>query len=149
MTQARPDPEWTDYLEAVTGLAGLPNLVDERRRSAKDDEQASITRAKTAQELALARCDEWQVYAKRTLANAEARLVAAHILVPDPSAAPTISYDAPEPLLEGLAELDKKLSGEVAGLHEARRAGRARAMERAAEAARGYRPALPARKALT
>lgn len=136
MTQPAVDPEWIDYLESVKGLAGLPNLVDERRRSAKTDEEAALTRAKNAQELALARCNEWQVYAKRTLANAEARLVAAHILVPDASAAPTISYDAPEPLLEGLAELDKKLSSEVSGLHEARRAGRARAMERAAEAAR-------------
>ncbi|MFG1928560.1 hypothetical protein [Cryptosporangium sp. NPDC048952] len=136
MTRPSPDPEWIDYLESVKGLAGLPNLVDERRRSAKGDEEAAIARAKAAQELALARCEEWQVYAKRTLANSEARLVAAHILVPDPSAAPTVSYDAPEPLLEGLAELDKKLSTEVSGLHEARRAGRARAMERAAEAAR-------------
>ena len=130
------DPEWTDYLLAVEGLAGLPNLVDERRRSAKADEEAAIARAKAAQELALARCDEWRTYAKRTLSTAEARLVAAHILVPDASAAPTVSYDSPEPLLEGLAELDKKLAGEVSGLHEARRVGRARAMERAAEAAR-------------
>lgn len=131
-----PDPEWIDYLEAVSGLAGLPNLVDERRRSAKADEDAAIARANTAQELALKRCDDWRTYAKWTLANSEARLVAAHILVPDASAAPTISYDAPEPLIEGLAELDKKLATEVAGLNEARRAGRARAMERAAEAAR-------------
>ncbi|MFI5959295.1 hypothetical protein [Cryptosporangium sp. NPDC051539] len=131
-----PDPEWIDYLEAVNGLAGLPNLVDERRRIAKSDEEASIARATSARELALNRCDEWQTYAKRTLANSEARLVAAHILVPDASAAPTISYDAPDPLIEGLGELDKKLATEVAGLNEARRAGRARAMERAAEAAR-------------
>ena len=136
MTQPSLDPEWIDYLESVKGLAGLPNRVDERRRSAKTDEETALARAKNAQEMALARCEEWRVYAKRTLANAEARLVAAHILVPDASAAPTISYDAPEPLLEGLAELDKKLSAEVSGLHEARRAGRARAMERAAEAAR-------------
>jgi len=137
MTQhASPDPEWIDYLEAVNGLAGLPNLVDERRRSAKSDEESSIARAKAAQELALARCDDWQTYAKRTLSNSEARLVAAHILVPDASAAPTVAYDAPEPLLESLQELDKKLATEVSGLHEARRLGRARAMERAAEAAR-------------
>jgi hypothetical protein len=130
------DPEWIDYLEAVSGLASLPNLVDERRRSAKSDEETAITRAKTAQELALNRCDDWRTYAKRTLSNAEARLVAAHILVPDASAAPTIAYDAPEPLIESLTELDKRLAAQVSGLHEARRAGRARAMERAAEAAR-------------
>ncbi|TQS42455.1 hypothetical protein [Cryptosporangium phraense] len=130
------DTEWIHYLEAVKGLAGLPNLVDERRRSAKADEEAAIARATTARELALKRCDDWQTYGKRTLANSEARLVAAHILVPDASAAPTISYDAPEPLIEGLELLDKKLAAEVAGLNEARRAGRARAMERAAEAAR-------------
>lgn len=136
MTQPSPDPEWIDYLASVKQLASLPNLVDERRRSAKTDEETALNRAKTAQDMALARCDDWLVTAKRTLANAEARLVAAHILVPDASAAPTISYDAPEPLLEGLAELDARLSTEVSGLHEARRAGRARAMERAADAAR-------------
>ncbi|SHN44606.1 hypothetical protein [Cryptosporangium aurantiacum] len=134
--QAPIDPEWTDYLAAVNQLANLPNLADERRRSAKADEETAIARAKGAQELALKACDDWLVYAKRTLSNAEARLVAAHILVPDASAAPTIAYDSPEPLVEGLAELDKKLATEVAGLNEARRAGRARAMERAAEAAR-------------
>ncbi|GAA3394558.1 hypothetical protein [Cryptosporangium minutisporangium] len=133
---ARVDSEWTDYLAAVNQLANLPNLADERRRSAKADEEAAIARAKNAQELALKACEDWRTYAKRTLANAEARLVAAHILVPDASAAPTIAYDAPEPLIEGLQELDKKLATEVDGLHEARRLGRQRAMERAAEAAR-------------
>lgn len=130
------DPEWTDYLEAVRGLASLPNLVDERRRNAKTDEETSIARAKAATEAALNRCEEWRVYSKRTLANAEARLVAARILVPDASAAPTIAFDSPDPLVESLAELDKRLADQVSGLREARREGRARAMERAAEAAR-------------
>jgi hypothetical protein len=130
------DPEWTDYIEAVRGLASLPDLVDERRRQAKDDEEATLTRAKGAQEAALNRCEEWRSYAKRTLGTAEARLVSARILVPDASAAPTIAYDAPDPLVESLAELEQRLNTEVSGLREARRAGRARAMERAAEAAR-------------
>jgi hypothetical protein len=130
------DPEWTDYLEAVRGLASLPDLVDERRRGAKDDEEAALARAKAASEAALNRCEEWRSYASRALATAEARLVGARILVPDASAAPTIAYDAPDPLVESLAELEKKLDTEVSGLREARREGRARAMERAAEAAR-------------
>jgi hypothetical protein len=133
---ASVDPEWNDYLEAVRGLASLPDLVDERRRGAKEDEDAAIARAKAAQEAALNRCEEWRTYAKRALSTAEARLVSARILVPDASAAPTVAYDAPDPLVESLAELEKKLNSEVSGLREARRAGRARAMERAAEAAR-------------
>ena len=137
MTSPNPvDPEWTDYLEAVRGLASLPDLVDERRRGAKEDEETALARAKAASEAALNRCEEWRSYATRTLATAEAKLVGARILVPDASAAPTIAYDAPDPLVESLAELEKRLSTEVSGLREARREGRARAMERAAEAAR-------------
>jgi hypothetical protein len=130
------DPEWSHYLEAVRTLASLPDHIDERRRSAKEDEEAAITRARGAEAAALERCEAWRSYASRTLATAEAKLVGARILVPDASAAPTVAYDSPEPLVQSLGELEKKLSDEVAGLREARRQGRARAMERAAEAAR-------------
>ena len=96
----------------------------------------SIARAKAAQEADLNRCEEWKTIATRTLTTAEARLVGARILVPDASAAPTVAYDSPDPLVESLAELEQRLNAEDSGLREARRQGRARAMERAAEAAR-------------
>jgi hypothetical protein len=132
----KTDPEWSDYLLAVHGLASLPNLVDDRKRAARQDEEATLERARANLEMATAACGEWQVLAKRALTTGEAQLVASRILVPDASMAPTITSEVPEHLVEGLAALEQKLASEVDGLQEARRIGRVRAMERAAEASR-------------
>jgi hypothetical protein len=117
-------------------MASLPNLIDERRRAAREDEEEALTRARLNLEAATAACDDWQAMAKRAVSTAEARLVSSHMLVPEASAAPTIAAETPEQLVDGLRLLEQRLGGEVDGLQEARRVGRMRAMERAAEASR-------------
>ena len=130
--QDADDPVWAQYLEAVTTLARLPALVADRERSTSAEEEAAMHRAQTALDAAHTLFADWTALARRTMTNAEARLVAAHVLVPDPSLAPTMSSDDPEALVESLVELDEHLSTDIAALEEARRRSRVEAMERAA-----------------
>ena len=126
------DPVWNEYVESVRHLTRLPELMDERRRQTNEDEEIAARRAQTALDAALARCEEWRMMGKRAIANSEARLVAAKVLVPDASGAPTVSYDTPEPLAEDIGKLTDELDTALAKLEEARRRTRLDAAEQAA-----------------
>lgn len=126
------DPVWDEYVEAVGGLARLPVLMGERTRSVKAEEDASVQRAQSALDAGNTLFAEWVALARRTMTTAEARLVAARVLVPDAALASTVPHDTPDALVDQLVALDRRLAAEVGGLEDARRQARAEAMQQAA-----------------
>jgi hypothetical protein len=128
------DPLWTEYLDAVRGLGQLPELRDERRRQASAHEQAAVRQARAALDTELHRCDEWSTIAGRAMSTAEARLVAAQVLVPDVAAAPPPPAGAPAELVALVQQTEHELATDLAGLDTARRRARQRAIERAQRA---------------
>lgn len=137
------DPVWGEYVEAVRHLARMPELLDERRRQASADERAAAQHARAALDAALGRCEQWRAQARRAIATAEARLVAAHVLVPDPSSAPSVDYESPDPLVDEVDRLVRELDSAVVELQNTRRRMR---LEAAEEAARRLRAAARRRR---
>jgi hypothetical protein len=115
------DPLWSSYVDAVRSLGALPELRDERRRQATAEEEASVRRARERIEEELRRCEEWSTLARRAVGTAEARLVAAQVLVPDPAAAPPPPTGSPAELAALVERAQHEVEGDVAGLDAARR----------------------------
>jgi len=129
------DPLWDEYVEAVRGLGGLPALLDERSRQATAEEQAAARRARSTLDADQRRCDEWSLLARRAIATAEARMVAAQVLVPDPASGPAPMAGPPDELAATVQQAERELHADLAGLDIARRRARQRAIEDARRAA--------------
>jgi len=134
MSARSSDPLWDEYVDAVRGLGRLPELRDERRRTASAVEQQSVQRARSAQDAELRRCEEWALIAGRAMSTAEARLVAAQVLVPDVTAAPPMPVGPPEELVALVQQSERELAGDLGSLDTARRRARQRAIEQAQRA---------------
>jgi hypothetical protein len=78
------------------------------------------------------RCDAWSLQGRRAIATAEARLVAAQVLVPDHADTPAAPTGSPAGLAAVVQQTERELEADLAALHTARR----RARQRAAEDAR-------------
>lgn len=128
------DPLWDEYVDAVRNLGQLPALKDERRRQATAREQASVRRAKDALEAELRHCEEWSVVASRAMSTAEAKLVAAQVLVPDVAAAPVLPSGTPVELAGVVQQTERELAGDLIAVDTARRRAKQRAIERAQRA---------------
>lgn len=98
------DPLWNEYAEAVAGLASLPELLAARRREASAGQDTTLASARATRDVELRRCRDWHAQAKRAVANAEAKLVAAKVLIPDVSQARQLAVAEPE---SGQSELVK------------------------------------------
>lgn len=129
------DPVWTDYVESVRGLARLPELRDSRRHQAADEEKSVVARARAELDSRLRRCDEWETLSRRAIATAEARMVAAKVLLPDEASTPPPPNAPPEELVAQLKVSERELDTDLASLEAARRRARSRAAEDAAREA--------------
>jgi hypothetical protein len=135
---------WAAYAEAVAALARVPELAAERRRIIAAEEQAAVAHARSALDNEIRHCDEWAAAARRAVTNAEAHLVAAHVLIPDGSAEPAAG--SPAGLADNLHAIEDELGANLRRLTDARR--RAAHTEAAAEARRAAR-AVRRRQLLT
>lgn len=126
------DPDWDAYIEAVESLGALPEDRDKLKRQAALEEEAAVRAARAALDAEQQRCGEWTLLARRAIANAEARLVAAQVLVPDVAAAPEPPSGSPPELAAMVRQNERELETDLAGLEAARR----RARQQAAEASR-------------
>lgn len=125
------DPLWEEYVGAVHGLGQLPELHDERRREAAAEEAATVGRAREAAEAQFRSGEEWTGQARRALTTAEARLVAAQVLVPDEASALPPATGAPAALSKAVHQAEQELVTDLAGLQTARRRARENAIARA------------------
>jgi hypothetical protein len=127
---------WSDYLESVAALASMPGRERGRQERAAQDEAAAVGDARSELASRLAECREWEQAAARALATAEARLVSAQILLPDPAAGPPLPQGSPAELADAVAAAERDLDADLAGLAAARRAAARQAADDAARAAR-------------
>jgi hypothetical protein len=127
---------WTDYLESVAALASMPGRERARHERAAQDEASAVGAARSELSSRLAQCREWEQTAARALATAEARLVSAQILLPDPAAGPPLPQGSPAELADAVAAAERDLDADLAGLADARRAAARHAADEAVRAAR-------------
>lgn len=111
--------EWDTYVEAVAGLSRVPKLRSERQRVITAEEGAAVQRARVELDDELHRCEQWAQSARRAVTNAEAHLVAAHVLLP--STEPEPVSGTPDELAQVLRERDEDLQLELDLLEVARK----------------------------
>lgn len=103
--------DWETYVEAVAGLSRVPRLQSERQRVISAEEGATVQRARAALDDELHRCEQWAQLARRAVTNAEAHLVAAHVMLPSATAEPV--NGTPEELALALREAEEELHVEL------------------------------------
>ncbi len=118
------DPLWNEYAESVAGLAELPALLTARKAEAAAGQETALTNARAARDAELRRCRDWRAQAKRATANAEAKLVAAKVLIPDASQAPQLPVGKPQHLVDELSQAVRRFDEELSGLDAATRRSR-------------------------
>lgn len=118
------DPLWEEYVEAMRALATVPTTLDARLKEADAEREETIRTARSAREYELRRCAAWRALARRELANAEARLVAAKVLIPSSRAVPAPTETDPEMLAEGLRSSAREFAATLGTLQTARRKAR-------------------------
>ena len=118
------DPIWDEYVEAVRGIGGLPDLRDERKRQATAEEEAAVRRARAELDAEQRQCAGWSLLARRAIANAEARLVAAQVMVPDAAAAPAPPSGSTAELAALVQQTERELDADLVSLEAARRRAR-------------------------
>lgn len=79
------DPLWDEYREAVAGLQRLPVLLADRDDAINASRDAAVATAKIKRDARLRQGEQYRMQAARALSNAQARLVATGVLIPDVS----------------------------------------------------------------
>lgn len=131
------DPLWMEYTEAIRGVAALPDQLSSRLAETNRDGDAAVQRAQHQRDQRVHDCSEWAVQARRATANAEARLVAAKVLIPDAAApAPAVDQQDPGLLVEELRNSVRDVDAALTTLGAARRRERDAAALAAAAAGR-------------
>jgi hypothetical protein len=124
------DPLWNDYVGAVTELGQLPGRRDHLRGAASNVEQESYRRAQAELDAEARRCDAWDTQARRAIENAEAKLVSAQVLVPNPAEAPPAT-GSPAELAAAVRQAEQDLDADLASLTLARRRAKDEAIKAA------------------
>lgn len=95
-------------------LAEVPEKLEVRLREARAEQESAVSVAKAQRDTELQRCAQWVLQSRRAVANAEARLVAAKVLIPDTVGAPSVAETDPELLLgevrSGVREFENALA---------------------------------------
>ncbi|NUS73488.1 MAG: hypothetical protein HOQ05_08810 [Corynebacteriales bacterium] len=117
----KPDPLWSEYAEAMRGLAQVPASRDERLAQARAEQESALSAAKSLRDAELRRCAEWVLQARRAMSNAQARLVASKVLIPDTLGAPSVAETDPELLLGEVRSGVREFEGALANLRTAGR----------------------------
>lgn len=119
--QVTSDPLWDEYREAMGGLAEVPTMLTHRLADAHSEREQAVLLARDQRDYELRRCLEWGTQAKRAVSNAEARLVASSVLIPDASHAPAINETDPELLAERVREVSREFESSLSALTVAHR----------------------------
>ncbi|MGH3430104.1 MAG: hypothetical protein ACRDQZ_21465, partial [Mycobacteriales bacterium] len=69
------EEDWLSYLEAVAGLGDLPELRARRHNDIAAEQDSTLAIARRRRDAGLQETERWQILAKRSLSNAQARLV--------------------------------------------------------------------------
>ncbi|MGH3545039.1 MAG: hypothetical protein ACRDPW_03835 [Mycobacteriales bacterium] len=130
------DATWQQYCEAVRGLGELPQAIARRHGDADAQNDNDLAAARTKRDEQLIQAQRWRTLAQRALSNAQARLVAAQVLIPD--VGPAASQDrgaTPADLAVEPADLERQLRQAVADVDSdvaAVRTARRRAVDKRA-----------------
>ncbi|HEX3733024.1 MAG TPA: hypothetical protein VHU91_08910 [Mycobacteriales bacterium] len=114
------EEDWLSYLEAVAGLGDLPELCARRHSDIAAEQDSTLAIARRRRDAALQETERWQTLAKRSLSNAQARLIAAKVLLPDVGAAEPTNASAEE-LVEQLHDAIADVDRDVVTVRAARR----------------------------
>ncbi len=115
---------WQQYREAVDGLGALPQVVANRHLQVGTRGDGDLKAQRRNLEEQLAQAQQWRRLAERALSNAQARLVAAKVLIPDVSSPNfALSHDGvmPTELVERLRQAVTDVDADVAAVRTARR----------------------------
>ncbi len=77
------DLAWRQYCEAVSSLGHLPQVIERRHLKLGAQGDSDLAAQRGIRDEQLAQSQQWRILAKRALSNAQARLVAAQVLIPD------------------------------------------------------------------
>lgn len=124
------DPLWNDYVGAVEKLGQLPAHRDGLRGAASQAEQHAYQRAQAELDDEARRCEVWDTQARRAIENAEAKLVSAQVLVPDPAGG-ALPTGSPEELAAAVRQAEQDLDADLASLTLARRRAKDEAIKAA------------------
>lgn len=125
------DLAWRQYCEAVSSLGHLPQVIERRHLKLGAQGDSDLAAQRGIRDEQLAQSQQWRILAKRALSNAQARLVAAQVLIPDVTipnfsapnfaAPPSRQSATPAELVDRLRRAVADVDVDVAAVRAARR----------------------------
>lgn len=136
MSAERTDLLWQQYREALEGLSDLPQVLARRHLEVGIREDSDLAACRKDRDEQLAQSQQWRRLAERALSNAQARFVAAQVLIPDVSTSKSTTSrastanlaeqaprlgDTPVELVNRLHQAVTDIDSDVAAVRGARR----------------------------